>query len=426
MHDNRNERINQISEDTLVIGVDIAKCVHYACAVDERGREVKKSFSFRQSRQGFETFYATILKVMESHQKKNVVVGFEPTGHYWMNLSSYLTDRGIRFVLVNPLHVKQTKELDDNLQSKNDPKDARVIAKMIPQGYYSIPRDMTPIEAELRHGSAFRDRLKKQGASTQNRIKRWIDLYFPEFISVYKSIGMNASTVLSSYPLPEDLVREDPEKLLENLKNLGGKHFSVKNLTKLLDVAATSIGYQESPEMARAEIHILLTQMKLYEEQLESIEKQLVTLAKQMTDFDLFLSVPGIGENTVVKILSEIGAFSHYKSPRQILKLAGLTLVTNSSGKKEGNKRLSKRGRKRLRSLIYKAIFPILHAIPAFRSLYDYYSEHREHPVAKKEALLILCRKLIQVLHGLSKRGETFNEERMVADISFFGNQKAA
>ncbi|KML25469.1 hypothetical protein VL12_21965, partial [Rossellomorea marisflavi] len=102
MHDNRNERINQISEDTLVIGVDIAKCVHYACAVDERGREVKKSFSFRQSRQGFETFYATILKVMESHQKKNVVVGFEPTGHYWMNLSSYLTDRGIRFVLVNP------------------------------------------------------------------------------------------------------------------------------------------------------------------------------------------------------------------------------------------------------------------------------------------------------------------------------------
>ncbi|MHC8522949.1 hypothetical protein ACPJHQ_19580 [Rossellomorea sp. H39__3] len=65
--------------------------------------------------------------------------------------------------------------------------------------------------------------------------------------------------------------------------------------------------------MARAEIQILLTQMKLLEEQLVSIEKQLVTLAKQMTDFDLFLSVPGIGENTVVEILSEIGAFSHYR-----------------------------------------------------------------------------------------------------------------
>ncbi|WP_201717052.1 IS110 family transposase, partial [Rossellomorea arthrocnemi] len=84
------------------------------------------------------------------------------------------------------------KELDDNLQSKNDLKDARVIAKMMPQGYYSIPREMTQIDSELRRGTAYRARLKEESASIQNRIRRWIDLYFPEFASVIKGLGKQA------------------------------------------------------------------------------------------------------------------------------------------------------------------------------------------------------------------------------------------
>lgn len=33
--------------------------------------------------------------------------------------------------MVNPYAVKQTKELDDNSQSKNDRKDPKVIAKLV-------------------------------------------------------------------------------------------------------------------------------------------------------------------------------------------------------------------------------------------------------------------------------------------------------
>ena len=35
--------------------------------------------------------------------------------------------------------VKQTKELDDNSQSKNDRKDPKVIAKLVTEGRYSAP-----------------------------------------------------------------------------------------------------------------------------------------------------------------------------------------------------------------------------------------------------------------------------------------------
>ncbi|WP_422655554.1 hypothetical protein [Lysinibacillus sp. UBA6686] len=37
MNSKTNQKINQVSEKTLVIGIDIAKRTHYACAVDVRG-----------------------------------------------------------------------------------------------------------------------------------------------------------------------------------------------------------------------------------------------------------------------------------------------------------------------------------------------------------------------------------------------------
>ncbi|MFC3040646.1 transposase [Virgibacillus xinjiangensis] len=129
MHHNRNSRIEQVNEQILIVGVDIAKATHYACAVDDRGRELSKSWRIKQSRQDFEAFYTTLMKLVETHGKERVLVGFEPTGHYWMNLAEFLTDYDIPFVLVNPHHVKKSKELDDNLPSKNDRKDARLIAK---------------------------------------------------------------------------------------------------------------------------------------------------------------------------------------------------------------------------------------------------------------------------------------------------------
>ena len=53
---------------------------------------------------------------------ESYTIGIEPTGHYWFDLVAYLENEGILLVMVNPYTVKQTKELDDNSQSKNDRK----------------------------------------------------------------------------------------------------------------------------------------------------------------------------------------------------------------------------------------------------------------------------------------------------------------
>ena len=139
MNYKQNQKINQVKESTLVVGIDVGSTTQYARAFDWRGIELGKVFKFSNSREGFENFKSWMQHIQDKNKKSDVIVGIEPTGHYWFDLGAYLEDEDILLVMVNPYAVKQTKELDDNSQSKNDRKDPKVIAKFVIEGRYSEP-----------------------------------------------------------------------------------------------------------------------------------------------------------------------------------------------------------------------------------------------------------------------------------------------
>jgi hypothetical protein len=77
-------------------GVDIAKFKHVARAQDFRGVEFDKPITFENNLEGFEYFVNWFRKIMSKHGCEDVLVGMEPTGHYWLNHVYYFertTDR---------------------------------------------------------------------------------------------------------------------------------------------------------------------------------------------------------------------------------------------------------------------------------------------------------------------------------------------
>ena len=421
MNSKWNEKLNQVTENTLIVGMDIAKRTHYACFVDERGRVLEKAFAVHQSREGFEALYQNILDALKVHEKTDVIVGIEPTGHYWMNLAYFLDSYGIPLVMVNPLHVKRSKELDDNLQTKNDKKDAVVIARLMKDGRFSYPRILKDIEAELRIGSTLRSKLTEDLSSIKNRLIRWLDRYFPEFTQVYPTFGKMAFATLEKTPLPQDIVGKTAEELVFLYRQVEGMRAPQLPKAKLLvDVATQSIGLTEGSQMARFEIATLIRQYRLLEEEIEEIEEinsHLAELAKSTEEYVYLSSVPGIGDATIVDLLSEVGSFSHYENPRQLIKLAGLTLRENSSGQHKGRKHISKRGRKRLRNVLFKVIVPLIRHNEAFKRLHEYYTTRQQNPLRGKQSMVVLCGKLLKVLHGICKKKVHFDERHMMNDL---------
>jgi vancomycin resistance protein YoaR len=105
----------------------------------------------------------------------------EPTGHYWLNLAENTKKSNMRIVLVNPHHVKKSKELDDNNPSKNDRKDPKTIAMLVKDGRYMEPYMPEGVYKELRIAMETRWHIMKELTAIKNRICRWISIYFPEF-----------------------------------------------------------------------------------------------------------------------------------------------------------------------------------------------------------------------------------------------------
>ena len=203
-----NQRILNITTTHLVVGIDIAKETHVARAVNFRGIELGRHLSFSNDAKGFEQLLAWIRKLQNQHSLDKVIIGMEPTGHYWLNLAYWLVDKGVETAVVDPFKVKKNEENRDNSQTKNDIKDALVIADMIKNGYYSSVRLATGTHKSLRVLMTSRSFIQKNLLSVQNQIIRWIDIYFPEYRNVFKDLCCRTSLVtLRLFPTPGDVLK---------------------------------------------------------------------------------------------------------------------------------------------------------------------------------------------------------------------------
>ncbi len=136
--DGLNQRIERITTTHLVIGIDMAKETHVAQATNFRGIVLSaRHLAFSNSKDGFEKLRRWVNELQQKHHLSNIIIGMEPTGHYWFNLANWLLEQRFSVVLVNPITTKRNKENRDNSPSKSDPKDALVIADVVSRGYYS-------------------------------------------------------------------------------------------------------------------------------------------------------------------------------------------------------------------------------------------------------------------------------------------------
>jgi transposase len=424
---NRNQKINQVTEATLVVGVDIAKKKHVARAQDYRGIEYGKALTFDNSRAGFTRLSNWIRTLMTEYGKEEVILGVEPTGQYWMPLAAFMRKECIKIVVVNPLHVKRTKELDDNSPTKNDTKDARVIAQLVKDGRYSEPNIPTEIYAELRVGMNLRDRLTEDLRRVKGRIDNWLDRYFPEFGTVFKAIdGKTAMLTLESFPLPQEIVDKGVEGIVTTWKQSISRAAGKKRAIRLMAAAKDSIGLTEGLMMAKQEITSLLAQYKALEQEIDNLMIQIENILKEIPGTAEMMSIPGVGMVTVAGFISEVGNLEGYRHPRQIQKLAGLNLKENSSGKHKGQTRITKRGRPRLRALLYKCIMPLVAKNHEFKVLHHYYTTRAKNPLKKKQSLIALCCKLIRVLFALGKKRIPYDGKKLLTNPLLSLVQKAA
>ena len=197
--------------------------------------------------------------MIANNKLKIIIIGMEPTGIYWINLARYLNKQGIEVVTVNPMHVKKTKELDDNSQTKTDKKDAKLIANLVKDARYSTPNLLDGIYEELRNAKKFRKILKKDIIRKKNQLINWLDRFFPETGKTYKSWDSKSLIkILKEYTFPSIIAEKTTEELYIFLPPKSRRGVRKNKLGKLIEVAKESIGSTVGLTAAKMEIVSLL------------------------------------------------------------------------------------------------------------------------------------------------------------------------
>ena len=418
MKSTQNEKISQIKFSTLVVGIDVAKETHYARAFDFRGIELSKLLRFSNTAEGFQRLEEWMQNICRQHSKTDIIVGFEPTGHYWFPLGDYLKNQGHKLAMVNPFHVKRTKELDDNSPSKNDRKDPKTIAMLVKDGRYRevyIPED---VYQELREAVSERDRLVQRIISISNQVTRWLDIHFPEFNTIFKDWRRKAALqILRDFPTPEKIVAAGAERIEEAWKSAMKRTAGLKRAQELVEVAGKSIGRKTGLVAAEASLQNLLKEYDLYSQQYQQLEQLMLELLQQVPNAEKLLDIKGVGLITAATFVGEVGDIRRFQDPRQIQKLAGFNLVENSSGKHKGKSKISRRGRRRLRHGLFMAMITILATNPEFRQLHKKNISRENNPLNKMQSIIALCGKLIRVFYALLRTGTEYSADKMMGDI---------
>jgi len=418
-----NAKIEEITVSTLIVGIDIAKETHYARFVDYRGAEVGKTVSFKSDREGFEYIISQIEKIIKSAIYKQayekVVIGMEPTGHYWKPLANYLKKSEYKVVCVNPYHTKKAKELDDNSPTASDKKDAITIARLVKDGRYFEPYMPEEVYAELRILTNIRHSILKRNGSAKNNITAVLDEYFPEYTGTFKCVftGKASRQVLKSCPFPKHIMELGEEGVLKEIKKAVKKTVGVKKVRELMAAAQSSVGVEYGLESAKMKLRMQVDELELVEKQLEEVEAAMEKMLEATGYAEQILSIKGIGVISGASFLGEVGDPMRFGNARQISNYAGYNLTEDSSGKNKSGTCISKRGRSQLRSVLYKMALTTVATNAEMKELYKYLKTRKENPLKKKQALVVISKKIITIIYSLIKKQEIYKPELVLGAV---------
>lgn len=355
---------------------------------------------------------------MSANKLTNLIVAAEPTGHYWFGLADYLKDEKLKLVLVNPFHVNRAKELDDNHPSKTDAKDPKTIAKLVIEGRYMEPYIPEGVYADLRIMYNCRQKVTKAMISLENQLKRWFKIYFPEYLSVFGNLsGQGSMAVLEKAVLPEDIISLGVDGINKLWRERKLRAVGMKRAESLYEAAVKSIGRREGSVGGRAEFRMLWEDYCHKMEQMEKLNTELESLLHKVPQAEEVLKMKGIGVVSVAGFFAEVGDLRRFESPKQIQKLAGLAIRENSSGKHKGQTTISKRGRARLRAVLFNAAIALVGRNGAFKSIHEYYIGRKANPLKKKQSIVAVSCKLIRIIYAICRHKEAYDEAKMLRDI---------
>lgn len=339
---------------------------------------------------------------------------FEATGVYSRRLQAFLDMHKLRYVMMNPLEAKR-KTKDDLHQNKTDKLDALYLAKLQSEHPQRLAYVQSKEYQELMANNRIYEQASHDLITNRNRLHKAIQLTFPEIEHLMVNPrGKNYWSIVLRFPHPDIVLETKEADIIDFLKGLSGigkkrANDIMQSLIRLAKVAC--------PAVKKDSAHIRGLEMAI--NNILSAEEACQTALKEMTklapkrDLEILTSIPGIGENTALRIISELGDIRRFNNPSQLNAFVGVDPQVYESGNLTAHLSISKRGTAIGRKVLYLAINQIQSAKKAGNPSHiaDYYEKRKRssETASHKKTAIASIHKLLRTIFALIKNDQLYS-----------------
>ncbi|KON88138.1 transposase [Sporosarcina globispora] len=406
-----------------VVGLDVAKGESQVQAFLDKKKPYKTSFKVPHTLEGLGTL-SEFLKEIEDLIGIRPPIVLESTGHYHTPVVQYFEERGYLLIIVNPL-VSYRAKSSSLRKVKTDIIDARHLCEL----YYK--EELEPYKKRgiqllnLRNLTRQHQSMTAMYVQTKLQFQAVLDQIFPEYEDVFGDLYSAVSLLtLLEFPTSKEVLGVEEDTLANRIDELCKSRSSKWARTqakKLIEAASRNpfkeIWYQSHITSLELYIKMLLE----YQRHLSKLEAEIDALAKEMEEYQIIQSIPGIGEKIAATIISEIGEIERFSHPKKLVAFAGLDPSIFESGRFKGTvNRITKRGSSRLRHALYMAVRCAIRdsrkkkttpeIIPRNKKLREFYDKKRGEGKPYKVAIIACANKLIHWIFALLKSNSIFQD----------------
>lgn len=382
----------QVRGERVVFAIDVAK-QDFMAAVMTPDRAVQVTVKWRHPQD-------TRALIGEVASLGAVEAVMESSGTYGDGLRYHLRGAGVAVYRMSAKRVHDAAEIYDGVPSLHDAKAAYVIARLHLEG---VSRRWTEAEVKRRTLQSQLARLqwyqeRRQRAS--NRLEARLARHWPEAEGIVGLETASLRRLLAHYGDPA-AVACDAEGARALLRRTGGSGLRAEKIEALVASAATTLGVPCVSAEAE-QIRELAAELEQMQAQCRALEQALEDPLQG--DAGLQQQARAVGRTTTAVLHSSLGDVRAYPSADSYAKACGLNLKERSSGKHQGQLRITKRGPALVRLYLYFAVLRLIARPGPARRWYE--AKVARDGGVKAKAITALMRKLARALwhvgHGVA------------------------
>lgn len=394
----------EINMQQFYLGVDVSKGYSDFILIDQHKQPVEDNFQFDDTATGHAQLYDQLHKFFDQHPEAEILAAVESTGGYennWYNaLLKFQGSLNIKTARLNPEGVFCNSKADLK-RTITDKVSAKSIAEYQIAHPEKIAYQQEDYWAPMRKQWSFVTLLTKQKTQLLNQLESLIYTANPEVLQ-YCRDGMSQwiLKLLKQYPTAEKLsrakvstvaripyIRKDrAQKLvLEAKKSIASSH---DNFTGQLISSTIE--------------HIL---------QLEkSIKSQVRILAVNcsMPEIETLKTYPGISDYSAIGLMLELQTIERFSTVKRLSSFFGIHPVFKASGDGSTVARMSKKGRKEPRRILFMVVMSAINCNPIIRDLYQ---KQLEKGKEKMAAIGHCMHKTLRIIYGMLKTNTAFDPD---------------